>query len=70
MRIKIDFNQPLEVSPKLRYDRLVIFVNDNSKMFETVSSGRVLSDSVHQMYMSKPCQKQMIENKAAREMIK
>lgn len=54
MRIKLNFSDPLSVSPNLRYDRLIIYIDQTMNMFNKVSRGRALSHTRYEAEMSKP----------------
>lgn len=72
MRVKLNFSDPLSVSPHLRYDKLNIYLRDANKLFDQISfSGRrELSHIRNDVLMKKPIQKQMIEDSRGRQMIK
>lgn len=48
MRIKLDFKDPVSVSPLLRYDKIVIHFKDVSKLFDLEKGRRRLSHVVQQ----------------------
>lgn len=70
MRIKLNFTNPLAVSPNLRYDKLCIYLGDSLKLFDHVSERRALSHVRYDSLMTKPIQKQMFDDPHGRKMIK
>lgn len=54
MRIKLDFTEPLAISPDLRYDELTIYVGDMLKLFDHYSSRRALAVKRHDAIFTKP----------------
>jgi hypothetical protein len=69
MRIKLNFTDPLSVSPNIRYDKLHIYVPDALRLFNKFSERRQLSHNRYDLLMTKPIQKQMIEDETGRLMI-
>lgn len=71
IRIKLNFSDPLSVSPYLRYDKLHIYMGDAMKLFDrySFSDRRELTHQRFDVLMTKPIQKQMIDNHRGRQMI-
>lgn len=70
LRIKLNFSNPLSISPDLEYDKLQIFIPDLTALFEPSSSnGRSLAITSYQALITKPVPKQMLEDPRGRQLL-